>query len=95
MNKALNKIEMIGPWITEHEIKVVEDVMRNGWYGDTFGYCEKFQSEFAHYHDRQFGIMTPNCTTAIHLLLTALGIGPEDEVTICTTDIQKNAEFAI
>lgn len=77
---------MIGPWITEHEIKVVEDMMRNGWYGDVFGYCEKFQQEFAAYHDRRFAIMTPNCTTAIHLLLTALGIGPGDQVIVpeCT-----------
>ena len=76
----MKKIEMIGPWITEHEISVVEDVMRNGWYGDVYGYCEKFQSEFADFHDREFGVMTPNCTTAIHLLLTALDIQEGDEV---------------
>lgn len=77
---------MAGPWITEHEIKVVEDAMRNGWYEHAYDYCEKFQREFADYHNRQFGIMTPNCTTAIHLLLTALGIEPEDEVILpeCT-----------
>jgi perosamine synthetase len=82
----MEKIEMIGPWITEHEIKVIEDVMKNGWYGDVFGYCEKFQTEFAEYHDRKYGIMTPNCTTAIHLLLTALGIEEGDEVILpeCT-----------
>lgn len=82
----MEKIEMIGPWITEHEIKVVEDAMRNGWYGDVFGYCEKFQNEFAAYHDRQFAIMTPNCTSAIHLLLTALGVTEGDEVILpeCT-----------
>jgi len=73
-------IHMAGPWITEHEIKVVEDAMRNGWYEAAYDYCEKFQKEFAAYHDRKYGIMTPNCTTAIHLLLTALGISPGDEV---------------
>jgi len=75
---------MAGPWITEHEIKVVEDCMRNGWYN--YGYVEKFQSEFAAYHGRKFGIMTPNCTHAIHLLLTAMGIQDGDEVILpeCT-----------
>lgn len=75
---------MAGPWITEHEIKVVEDCMRNGWY--SYHYVETFQREFAAYHDRRFGIMTPNCTTAIHLLLAAMGIKEGDEVIVpeCT-----------
>ena len=71
-----NPIYMAGPSITEHEIKVVEDCMRNGWYN--YDYVEKFQREFAAYHDRKYGIMTPNCTTSIHLLLAALVIGPGD-----------------
>ena len=77
---------MAGPWITEHEISVVEDAMRNGWYEHAYDYCEKFQKEFAAYHDRKYGIMTPNCTTAIHLLLSALGISDGDEVMLpeCT-----------
>jgi perosamine synthetase len=73
-----DQIYMAGPWITEHEIKVVEDCMRNGWYN--YGYVETFQKEFAAYHNRKYGIMTPNCTTAIHLLLTALGVEDNDEV---------------
>jgi perosamine synthetase len=77
---------MAGPWITEHEIEFVEDAMRNGWYEHGYNYCEKFQREFAAYHDRKYGIMTPNCTTAIHLLLTGLGIRQGDEVILpeCT-----------
>jgi perosamine synthetase len=69
---------MAGPWITEHEIKVVEDCMRNGWYN--YDYVERFQREFAAWHGRAYGIMTPNCTTAIHLLLTALGVKDGDQV---------------
>lgn len=80
----MEPIQMAGPWITEHEIKVVEDCMRNGWYN--YHYVEAFQREFAAYHGRKYGIMTPNCTTAIHLLLTALGIKDGDEVIVpeCT-----------
>jgi perosamine synthetase len=82
----MDKIYPAGPWITDHEIKVVEDAMRNGWYENSYDYVEKFQREFAIYHDRKYGIMTPNCTTAIHLLLTALGISEGDEVILpeCT-----------
>jgi len=74
----LDKKYMAGPWITDHEINVVNDCMKNGWYN--YDYVEKFQTEFAQYHNRKYGIMTPNCTTAIHLLLTALGIKDGDEV---------------
>ena len=82
----MSQIFMAGPWITEHEIALVEDAMRNGWYEKAYDYCEKFQEEFAAYHDRAYGIMTPNCTCAIHLLLSALGISDDDEVIVpeCT-----------
>ena len=82
----MKPIYMAGPWITEHEISVVNDMMRTGWYEKPYWYVETFQKEFAAYHDRKYGIMTPNCTTAIHLLLTALGISDGDEVILpeCT-----------
>lgn len=82
----MNTIHMAGPWITELEIKTVEDAMRNGWYENAYHYVETFQKEFAKYHNRRYGIMTPNCTTSIHLLLTALGITEGDEVIVpeCT-----------
>jgi perosamine synthetase len=76
----MEPIYMAGPWITEHEIKVVEDCMRNGWYN--YKYVETFEREFAEYHGRRHALMTPNCTTAIHLLLTALGIAEGDEVIV-------------
>jgi perosamine synthetase len=83
----MDPIQMAGPWITQHEIDVVNDAMTNGWYGDkAYCYCEKFQDEFAAWHGRKHGIMTPNCTSAIHLLLMGLNIGPGDEVIVpdCT-----------
>lgn len=84
--RKMDKIFFAGPWITEHEIKVVEDMMRNGWYEHPFDYCEKFEKEFAAYHNRKYGLMTPSCTTAIHLLLTGMGISDGDEVILpdCT-----------
>ncbi|HWI40501.1 MAG TPA: DegT/DnrJ/EryC1/StrS family aminotransferase [Verrucomicrobiae bacterium] len=82
----MSSLFMAGPWITEHEVKVVEDAMRNGWYENAYHYVETFQKEFAAYHGRKYGIMTPNCTTAIHLLLAGLGVSEGDEVIVpeCT-----------
>ncbi len=73
-------LDMAGPDITQHEIDVVVDAMKTGWHEKPYYYVEKFQKEFAEYHDRKFAIMTPNCTTAIHLLLSCLGVGEGDEV---------------
>ncbi len=74
-------IWMAGPWITEHEEKIVLDALRNGWYGkQAYHYVETFEREFARYHGRKYGLMTPNCTTALHLLLAGLGVRDDDEV---------------
>lgn len=83
----MSEIFMAGPWITEHEERTVLDAMRNGWYGkNAYHYVETFEVEFAKYHDRKHALMTPNCTTALHLLLAGLGIGEGDEVIVpdCT-----------
>jgi perosamine synthetase len=78
---SMDDIYMAGPWITDLEEKTVLDALRNGWYGKSaYHYVETFEAEFARYHDRKFALMTPNCTTALHLLLAGLGIGEGDEV---------------
>ena len=80
-------LELFGPSITDHEINTVMDAMQNGWYGEKkYWYVENFEAEFARYHGRKYALMTPNCTSAIHLILLALGIGPGDEVVVpeCT-----------
>jgi perosamine synthetase len=80
------QIYMAGADIGELEIEYVTDALKNGWYEDKYYYCEMLQSKFAEYHDRKYALMTPNCTSAIHLLLAALDVGPGDEVIIpeCT-----------
>ncbi|MCC7310723.1 MAG: DegT/DnrJ/EryC1/StrS family aminotransferase [Sulfuritalea sp.] len=81
------KLELFGPSITDLEIRTVMDAMENGWYGEKkYWYVENFEREFAEYHGRRHALMTPNCTSAIHLLLLGLGIGPGDEVIVpeCT-----------
>ncbi len=81
---ATETIHMAGPWITEFEVQIVTEVMRNGWYD--YGYCERFERDFARWHGRAFGLMTPNCTSALHLLYLGLGLGAGDEIIVpeCT-----------
>lgn len=79
--KTAQPIQMAGPWITDLEEQYVLDALRNGWYGEkAYYYVETFEKEFAAYHNRKYALMTPNCTTALHLLLAGLGVGEGDEV---------------
>jgi perosamine synthetase len=77
----MSEINMAGPSVTDEDAVIVLDAVRNGWYGkQAYHYVELFEKEFAQYHNRNYALMTPNCTTALHLLLDGLGIGEGDEV---------------
>lgn len=78
--KKQNKMSISDPWITKYEANFVKKAMLDGWIG--YQYVEEFQPTFAKYHNRKYGIMTPNCHSAIHLLLLALGIKKGDEVIV-------------
>ena len=86
MEKYVSDIYMAGANVGPLEERYVLDALRNGWYKDKYYYCEKFQDEFAQYHNRKYALMTTNCTSALHLILAAMGIGPGDEVIVpeCT-----------
>ena len=87
MKQQKKEIHMAGPWMTKEEKRIVVDALENGWYGsNAYNYCEMFEKKFARYHKRKYSLMTPNCTTAIHLGLASLNIGKGDEVIVpeCT-----------
>ena len=76
----MNNIKMAGPSITELEKKTVMEMMENGW--DSYEYVERFEHEFAAWHNRKFCLMTPCCTHAIHLILLTLDIKKGDEIIV-------------
>lgn len=73
----MEKTLLAGPWWTEFEEKMVIDALRNP---HSYEYVEKFEGEFAEWHGRKYGLMTPNCHQAMHLILRTLGIKEKDEV---------------
>ncbi len=73
-------IPVYEPTLGDLEQQYVADCMRSGWISSLGEYVTRFQSEFAAYCGTKHGIATSNGTTALHLALAALGIGPGDEV---------------
>ncbi len=81
-----SKIPVAGPWITEKEVSYVADAASNDWYDNAGRYVAKFEAAFAAYVGVRHAVSLPSCTSAIHLALAALGVGPGDEVIVpeCT-----------
>lgn len=78
----MERIPISGPSITQKEIDYVTDAVTTAWYGNANKYHEKFEQAFAEYLNMKFAVALPSCTSAIHLSLLALGIGPGDEVIV-------------
>jgi len=78
----MNRIPVAGPSITQKEIDYVTDAVTNAWYGNANMYHERFEKAFADYIGVKYAMALPSCTSAIHLSLLALGIGPGDEVIV-------------
>ncbi len=75
-------IPVAGPWITQKEIEYVADAAAHGWYENADAYPRRFERAFAEYLGVRFAVCLPSCTSAIHLSLLALGVGPGDEVVV-------------
>lgn len=78
----MDRIPVAGPSVTQLEIDYVTDAVSNCWYGNANKYHDLFERAFADYVGVQHAVALPSCTSAIHLALAALGIGPGDEVIV-------------
>ena len=78
-------IPVAGPSITDKEIAYVTDAVTNAWFDQAYSYCARFETAFPAYCARRYAVSLPSCTSAIHLALAALGVGPGDEVIVPDT----------
>jgi len=67
-----------------NEKKYVLDCLNTNWISSMGNYIAKFESLFAKCCGAKYGVACTNGTTALHLALAALGIGPGDEVIVPT-----------
>ena len=71
-----------GPSIGPFETSLVSDAVRTGWNTHHSDYLNMFPEIFSEYVDAKYAIPTDSCTSALHLAMWALGIGPGDEVIV-------------
>lgn len=70
------------PSLTGRELEYVTDCIATNWISSKGKYVDRFESEFAKLCGARFAVSTSNGTTALHLALVALGVGPGDEVIV-------------
>src|SRR3989344_4618382 len=70
------------PNLEGNELKYVTDCIKTSWISSKGGYITKFEENFSSYCGTNHGVAVSNGTVALHLALTALGIGPGDEVIV-------------
>jgi perosamine synthetase len=72
-------LPIIRPWMDEREVEAAGRAILSGWV--TQGpEVEAFEREFATYVGAAHAVAVSSCTTALHLALLAVGVGPGDEV---------------
>lgn len=82
------------PSIGEEEIAEVVDSLRSGWI--TAGpKVKRFEEDFTAYVGARHAIAVNSCTAGLHIALTALGIGPGDEVIVPTLTFCATANVVV
>jgi len=67
------------PLLGDEEIEAVVDCLRSGWLTSGNKVAE-FERDFAAYIGCAHALAVNSCTSALHLALEAVGVGPRDEV---------------
>lgn len=76
------RIPVSAPLLAGREREYVLGCIDDGWISSLGGYVERFEHAFAAFCGCPHGVATSNGTSALHLALAALGVGPGDEVLV-------------
>ncbi|PWW21385.1 perosamine synthetase [Geodermatophilus normandii] len=78
---ALPTIPVMRPWLGEEEAAAAAEAVASGWVAQG-PRVAAFEEAFARRVGATEAVAVSNCTTALHLALHLLGVGPGDEVVV-------------
>ena len=87
----MERIPVAAPRLGGNERKYVLDCLDTNWISSNGRYIGAFEEAYAQFCGVSHAVATNNGTTALHSALTALGLGPGDEVIIPTVTFVATA----
>ena len=75
------KVPIMKPYFDDEEAKAAAEALASGWVAQGPRVAE-FEKAVAAHEGCAFGVATTNCTTALHLLMVAMGFGPGQDVIV-------------
>lgn len=84
MSKSSDRLYLSPPSATEDDIAAVVESMRSGWLAPTGPDLAAFESDIANYLGASHAVGLASGTSAIHLALRYVGVGPGDSVIVPT-----------
>lgn len=82
MKTTKSIIPIAVPSLSGNEKKYVNQALSSTWISSQGEYINKFETLFAKFIQSRYAVSTSNGTSALHLALSALGIGKGDEVIV-------------
>jgi dTDP-4-amino-4,6-dideoxygalactose transaminase len=74
-------IPIMKPWLGEEEARAAAEAVASGWVAQG-PRVAAFEEAVARRVGAAHGVAVSSCTTALHLSLVVLGVGPDDEVVV-------------
>ena len=78
----MKRIPISEPDLSDLEVQYAVDAIRSSWISSSGDFLNRFERDFAAACGSKHALAVSNGTTAIHLALAALNVGPGDEVIV-------------
>lgn len=88
-------IPVCEPYITAHDIELVNDALASGWISSAGKYLDQFEQRWAAYCGMPFGIAVSNGSTALDIAVDLLDLEAGDEVIMPTFTIISPAQSVV